>query len=398
MSDEAALLCAIHAEPDEDTPRLVYADWLDEHGRPERAEFIRVQTELYKHDNKETDEYQQLLNRQREILRGHKDEFTAHFAPFEKEGMCVEFLRGFPEKLGIGGIADAADFAIIRCLPGLREIEIYQSALGPDVLCDIARLPWLDAFCVNDCPFDPSWLALLDPLPCWTHVELHGADIDSAGWAEFQERRINNVTLLAPEQQRLAAIRYLRGLGWHNRTLRPSQPAKKAVLSQKATIDAELRLLSYLPELEEIEISEGHETVVGLQHLSGLPQLKKVLLGPANTSSLVPLMNCTTLEHLEYWGKMVPFGDESVIGLERLTHLRHLTLRPCGAGAGLGDPAILRIGSLSQLRVLDLDLVTLRNESSLAALANLTKLESLSFNGRKYTGSDLQQFLASLRH
>lgn len=42
MSDEDALLAAIVANPDDDTPRLVYADWLDENGRPERAEFIRL--------------------------------------------------------------------------------------------------------------------------------------------------------------------------------------------------------------------------------------------------------------------------------------------------------------------------------------------------------------------
>ena len=47
MSDEAALLRAIAAHPDEDTPRLAYADWLDEHGNPtNRAAFIRGQIEL----------------------------------------------------------------------------------------------------------------------------------------------------------------------------------------------------------------------------------------------------------------------------------------------------------------------------------------------------------------
>jgi uncharacterized protein (TIGR02996 family) len=30
----------------DDTPRLVYADWLSEHGQPERAELIRVQRAL----------------------------------------------------------------------------------------------------------------------------------------------------------------------------------------------------------------------------------------------------------------------------------------------------------------------------------------------------------------
>jgi uncharacterized protein (TIGR02996 family) len=43
MSDEAALLRAISADPDDDTARLVYADWLDENDQPDHAEFIRLQ-------------------------------------------------------------------------------------------------------------------------------------------------------------------------------------------------------------------------------------------------------------------------------------------------------------------------------------------------------------------
>ena len=41
-----AFLAAIVAEPDDDTPRLVAADWLDEHDRPAQAAFVRVQVEL----------------------------------------------------------------------------------------------------------------------------------------------------------------------------------------------------------------------------------------------------------------------------------------------------------------------------------------------------------------
>lgn len=66
MDERAALLRAVAANPDEDTPRLIYADWLDEHvggatghqvewagqlhlaagANRARAEFIRVQCEL----------------------------------------------------------------------------------------------------------------------------------------------------------------------------------------------------------------------------------------------------------------------------------------------------------------------------------------------------------------
>lgn len=46
MSDRDALLHAIAARPEEDTPRLMYADWLEENGEPERADFVRTQVLL----------------------------------------------------------------------------------------------------------------------------------------------------------------------------------------------------------------------------------------------------------------------------------------------------------------------------------------------------------------
>lgn len=42
MTDREAMLAAICENPDDDTPRLIYADWLDENGRPLRAEYIRA--------------------------------------------------------------------------------------------------------------------------------------------------------------------------------------------------------------------------------------------------------------------------------------------------------------------------------------------------------------------
>ncbi len=46
MSEHDALVAAICDQPDEDTPRLVYADWLEENDRPEQAAFVRAQIEL----------------------------------------------------------------------------------------------------------------------------------------------------------------------------------------------------------------------------------------------------------------------------------------------------------------------------------------------------------------
>jgi uncharacterized protein (TIGR02996 family) len=46
MTDAARFLAAIRAAPDDDAPRLVYADFLHENGEEDRAEFIRVQCRL----------------------------------------------------------------------------------------------------------------------------------------------------------------------------------------------------------------------------------------------------------------------------------------------------------------------------------------------------------------
>ena len=46
METADALIAAMAADVDDNTPRLVYADWLEEHGQPERAEFIRLQCRI----------------------------------------------------------------------------------------------------------------------------------------------------------------------------------------------------------------------------------------------------------------------------------------------------------------------------------------------------------------
>lgn len=46
MSDEAAFLEALKANPADDTARLVYADWLDENDQPQKAQYLRAVVDL----------------------------------------------------------------------------------------------------------------------------------------------------------------------------------------------------------------------------------------------------------------------------------------------------------------------------------------------------------------
>src|SRR5262249_15379111 len=76
MSPEQAFLQAVVANPDDDGPRLVYADWLEEQGRGERAEVIRGQIELARlpegHPGREP-----LSRREQELLELHWKEWQA---------------------------------------------------------------------------------------------------------------------------------------------------------------------------------------------------------------------------------------------------------------------------------------------------------------------------------
>lgn len=51
---ELALLECVASRPEDDTPRLVLADWWEENGQPERGEFVRVQCELAKRPDRKS--------------------------------------------------------------------------------------------------------------------------------------------------------------------------------------------------------------------------------------------------------------------------------------------------------------------------------------------------------
>jgi uncharacterized protein (TIGR02996 family) len=94
MTDAEGLFAAILADPEDDTPRLVYADWLEEHGDPERAEFIRVQIKLARLPTAD------LESREEVLLARHEEEWLsplkARGAPLEG-GAAGAFRRGFVE-------------------------------------------------------------------------------------------------------------------------------------------------------------------------------------------------------------------------------------------------------------------------------------------------------------
>jgi uncharacterized protein (TIGR02996 family) len=99
MRPEDEFLHAIRAEPEEDAPRLVFADWLEEHGRQARAEFIRAQCAVARLS--EGDPHREAL-RQRawELLQRHRAAWVRPCRGWVRRGT---FRRGFIERVVIQG-------------------------------------------------------------------------------------------------------------------------------------------------------------------------------------------------------------------------------------------------------------------------------------------------------
>src|SRR4051794_12655583 len=72
----------IVANIDDDTPRLVYADWLVENGQDERAEFIRVQVERARRPAWDAAQVRLRL-REQELLERHGEEWLAELPAIE---------------------------------------------------------------------------------------------------------------------------------------------------------------------------------------------------------------------------------------------------------------------------------------------------------------------------
>ena len=151
----------IRAYPDDDTPRLIYADWLDERGDP-RGEFIRVQIALARLAGRNTcsslpgtmvstltclgpslageqsPRQAELRRREFLLLSRHRQEWLA---PFRGWTSGEEFRRGFVESVKITARAFLAHAPRLFALTPLRQVQILDLDHWAESL---AACPFLD--------------------------------------------------------------------------------------------------------------------------------------------------------------------------------------------------------------------------------------------------------------
>jgi uncharacterized protein (TIGR02996 family) len=125
MTHDEAFLQAIIESHDDDAPRLIYADWLEDHGQPERADFIRAQVALATMPRNDP-RRQALKISERRLQERHEWHWAQPFSGFAEDW---KFRRGFVEGVtisahvlhdGIGKPGLLESF----CQTCLRELEL----------------------------------------------------------------------------------------------------------------------------------------------------------------------------------------------------------------------------------------------------------------------------------
>lgn len=97
MNDDQPFLDAIRESPDDDAVRLVYSDWLEDHGDAARAEFVRTQVELARGVADEA-RRDLLRRRERELLLANERKWLGALGAVVKR---ASFVRGFVERVTV---------------------------------------------------------------------------------------------------------------------------------------------------------------------------------------------------------------------------------------------------------------------------------------------------------
>jgi uncharacterized protein (TIGR02996 family) len=133
--DNAAFLETIAARPDDDAPRLIYADWLEERGDP-RSTFIRLQCAL-EHLRPADPRRTELEDQADDLVTSHGEEWAK---PLASLATTWRFRRGFIEHVEAPG-----DVFLERAGRWFSAFPIRSVCLWlpPRLMADLADCPQL---------------------------------------------------------------------------------------------------------------------------------------------------------------------------------------------------------------------------------------------------------------
>jgi uncharacterized protein (TIGR02996 family) len=392
MSESKALLRAIAEDPDDDTVRLAYADWLEEHGDGgdlARAQFIRVQIALARMADDDP-AGPALVVRERLLLLRHGEEWASEIKGLGSDPVC---RRGFideatvtlPQLLRHGNrLLDRAPVTMLRLTSarsGSRLKAQVQEVAGCPVL---GRLRGLALVNLGSEGVELLGSQLLRGL---RGLELHitgnrGAERlrDAPAllglqrlllWGSPLGDRGAQVLVAAPWFPGLTHLD-LPGVGLGHKGLDallgslPPGLAQLDLLGNARIGDRGAARLAQAPEIARLKtlrlgatslMSRGLEALVESPHVGGLTCLALLMnnLGPEGTRLVAHSPRLANLTQLDLCGN-TGLGDEGVKYLAESPHLRRLSrldLAHCGIGPA-GAAALAASPNAASLTHLDL--------------------------------------------
>lgn len=390
MAIEDAFLHDILAHPDDDAPRLIYADWLDEHNDP-RGEFIRVQCALAQLSDEDPHRWP-LEQREQELLH----EYESKLLPKTISNTPCVFRRGFVEEIALspeeyllnadqlfeqmpirtlhlhrsGWVriehyeGSLGQVAASRHLARIRSLRLTDLSLSLHELHDLLASPALEQLTdlhlsrlsvenegnLNRGPNPPP----VDLVHDFTHLPCH---------ANLRALHLDHRTLTLDALRVLANSSSLPNLRELN--LNDNRLTHEAV-----TILAEGRLLSQLETLYLDSNLLGDAGALTFREWPALPRLARLSLGhnqifPEGVQALAEALALRELISLDLFGNISCDDGASDLASSDWTRLQALNLRFNGVG-DKGVRALAHSETLSQLTRLNLTANRITSDGSRA--------------------------------
>lgn len=374
-SREQELRAAVLADPENDAPRLKYADWLDSEKDP-RGKFIRLQfqyeqlAKLPKPTESQKKKRIELYAAANEILTKHFDQWLAPLASLQLRPSQVEFRRGFLHRLELHDVDITNNsLKLLASVPELEVLDLEGSGVtdaGMKHLLAVTNLSelWLGETAVTT-------KALKTLVDCERLVRVYNPDWGQKRnealetWKEVRNKRFLE---LPKPHQRTEALRVLEYL------VNPVPPLNdksnpSISWSQSWATDGDLVYLQGLPEVEELDFFEcSAVTSAGLVHLQHLKKLRVLRLSESGVKDLTPLKHVRSLEELDL-SSLESLDPASFRHLTELPRLHKLTIRYCE----LDDQVLPHIAKCMQLR----EFYATSNDFRREALGPVVKLKHL---------------------
>jgi uncharacterized protein (TIGR02996 family) len=302
---EATFWQAIQETPEDDAPRLIYADWLDDQGDPAlsaRAEFIRVQCELTRLTDPTSERRRQLQERERVLWNEFAKKWCAPLKPFSRK---FDFVRGFPDQVLVQGATFLKHAEQVLAVAPVFSIRLRNSK---EQIAAIGKCPALERL---------SALSLY-----WNHIGQKRAQefftSPYLGRLDDLDLRDNNILYGGVRALLSANLPRVRSLN-----LRGNQLGDSALEL--------LAVSSLLGQLHTLKLSHNDITDTGVSHLvvspgtAGLTTLdlsENQNLGRATAEAIAASPHLANLTWLDLAN--VELGDAGALALARSPHLTRL--------------------------------------------------------------------------